>query len=358
MHPTASPMRSTQSLARPSAEPEPEPERVERTIALDVDEILDDRIRKDPESGMGSIYDVIMLLTGMQPAHVSQAWKRLIAAYPEVNTKCVNFQFAGPGQRPTPVAPLPVLVEIAWLCPGRAAKEFRRKGAETICRALAGDLSLVDEIERRHSQVAGTETQAQLLQGTGVSLSDANGTALALKRKREDEWEDVELKRARAEVARMERENLRLEQENRSNEVAFLREALTILETLPADEADERDLIARGDTRRLLLRQLQGVISTAPGSMIPLLTLHDDDRGEEISVALMEQRTGLRLSRKQRMQAGKLMAQFMREKYGADVHFVKRREWVDGRAIEVNCYYERDAALLERAVREAAAGRR
>lgn len=106
--------------------------------------------------------------------HASQVWKRLIAAHPEVHTKCANFQFPGQGQRPTPTAPTPVLVEIAWLCPGKTAKVFRRQGAVTLCRAFGGDLSLVDEIERRHSNIVGTETQARLLAGTGVTLEQAN----------------------------------------------------------------------------------------------------------------------------------------------------------------------------------------
>ena len=60
-------------------------------------------------------------------------------------------------------------MEIAWLCPGKAAKEFRRQGAVTLCRALGGDLTLVDEIEKRHAEVAGTEVQKVLLQGTETS---------------------------------------------------------------------------------------------------------------------------------------------------------------------------------------------
>ena len=67
------------------------------------------------------------------------------------------------------------LVEIAWLCPGRAAVNFRRKGAETVCRMLGGDLTLVDEIQRRHAQVAGTAEQEFLLADT-----QGNSTQVAL----------------------------------------------------------------------------------------------------------------------------------------------------------------------------------
>ncbi len=49
----------------------------------------------------------------------------------------------------TPVADAATatVVEIAWLLPGKATA-FRRKGAESVCPLLGGDLRLVDEIHR------------------------------------------------------------------------------------------------------------------------------------------------------------------------------------------------------------------
>ena len=67
--------------------------------------------------------------------------------------------------RGTPVADAATLVEIARLCPGRAVREFRRKGAETVCCMLGGDHSLVDDIQHRHTQVAGTAEEEFLLAG-------------------------------------------------------------------------------------------------------------------------------------------------------------------------------------------------
>lgn len=110
----------------------------------------------------------------MAGSNTGEVWSRISAQFPDINEKIANFQFPGRGQRVTPVADTPTLVEIAWLCPGRAAKEFRRKGAITLCRALGGDLTLVDEIETRHRAISGTEEQQTLLAGTGVSVARAN----------------------------------------------------------------------------------------------------------------------------------------------------------------------------------------
>ena len=55
--------------------------------------------------------------------------------------------------------------------------------AETICRILGGDLTLVDEIQRRHTQVAGTAEE-------GVFLADVQGPQQAISHKRTLEDDD------------------------------------------------------------------------------------------------------------------------------------------------------------------------
>lgn len=129
------------------------------------------QIRYDPLTKKGSVLDVVQLVTDCRKDNVSTLYTRICNEYPDVSTKCANFKFPGQGQRPTPVAHISTLIEIAWLCPGKRAKEFRRTGAVTMCRALGGDLSLVEEIRQRHGEVAGTEEQAAFLAGTGVTLT-------------------------------------------------------------------------------------------------------------------------------------------------------------------------------------------
>ena len=107
----------------------------------------------------------------------SQAFQRLRDHHIDLSTLCSNLKFPGRGQRETPVAPIPVLIEIAWLCNGKNAARFRREGVHVFCRALGGDLSLVDEIKARHGMMEGTLEQEALLEGTGVTMAEANGHA-------------------------------------------------------------------------------------------------------------------------------------------------------------------------------------
>ena len=82
----------------------------------------------------------------------------------ELIPKCDRLKINNKGNE-TPVADAATLVEIAWLLPGKKAASFKRKGAETVCRMLGGDLTLVDEIQRKHAQVVGTAEQGFLLAG-------------------------------------------------------------------------------------------------------------------------------------------------------------------------------------------------
>jgi hypothetical protein len=54
------------------------------------------------------------------------------------------------------------LIEIAFLLPGNKARDSRRVGADKVRRVLGGDVTLLDEIERRHAEMVGTEQEAFL----------------------------------------------------------------------------------------------------------------------------------------------------------------------------------------------------
>jgi len=135
---------------------------------------LTNGIRVDQATQKGSVYDVVSVVTHKDNTHVTQTFSRITNNHPELNPKCVKLKINNKG-RSTPVADAATLVEIAWLCPGKAAASFRRRGAESVCRILGGDLSLVDEIQRRHAQVAGTAEQEFLL-----ADSQGNGNQVAL----------------------------------------------------------------------------------------------------------------------------------------------------------------------------------
>ncbi len=133
---------------------------------------LTNGIRVDQATQKGSVYDVIHVVSGRPANYASQAFSRLEKAHPELTPKWCRLKIDGKGHV-TPVADAATLVEVAWLLPGKAAEAFKRKGAESVCRILGGDMSLVDEIQRRHAQVAGTAEEEFLLAETQVAAIKA-----------------------------------------------------------------------------------------------------------------------------------------------------------------------------------------
>ena len=92
---------------------------------------LTDGIRVDQATQKGGVYDVIQLVTQGGPRYLAKVLARLDDHHPDLRPKWMKLRINGKG-RSTPVADAATLVEIAWLCPGRAATEFRRKGSETV----------------------------------------------------------------------------------------------------------------------------------------------------------------------------------------------------------------------------------
>ena len=283
------------------------------------------RIRYDTDSQRGSVLDVVQLVTGCAQANASRDLQRILEVHPDLRPKMKDLKFTGRGQRPTPVAPLPVLIEIAWLCPGRHAQAFRRTGARTLCRALGGDLSLIDEIKARHEEVAGTDEQAALLAGTGVSTAVANGQALqpvvsAL---------DVDERRMRL----------------KAMELQCGRDAIELADMLKdraRHEADGRQQIFLEDTAKNLLR------TYVPGAMIK--STEDDGLNDPVTLSDVAGNLGFNnLSRAQLQALGKEVARLYREEH--DEGPPKHAQFVDGAVRKVCSYFEKDRPLIEEAIR-------
>ena len=114
---------------------------------------LTNGIKVDQATQKGSVYDVIHLICQKPGNHASQTFLQLEKVYPELTPKWCRVTINNKG-RETLVADAVTLGETAWLLPGEKAASFRRKGVESVCYMLGGDLTLADEIQRRHAQVA------------------------------------------------------------------------------------------------------------------------------------------------------------------------------------------------------------
>ncbi|CAM9726853.1 unnamed protein product, partial [Phaeothamnion confervicola] len=112
-------------------------------------------IRIDTATQTGSVIDVVKLVLGPNVDRTTpqKAYERLEDS---LKIRILHVKINGKG-RPTPVADAKTLVEIVWALPGKTARDFRRRSAETVCRVLGGDLTLAREIETRHCTLNATE---------------------------------------------------------------------------------------------------------------------------------------------------------------------------------------------------------
>ena len=98
-------------------------------------------IRVDTATQKGSVIDVIRLVQQCNASDASTYLKRLINEQgTELGTRCPSLRINGRGQV-TPCADARTLVEIVWALPSKAAREFRRRSAQTVCRVLGGDIA-------------------------------------------------------------------------------------------------------------------------------------------------------------------------------------------------------------------------
>ncbi len=102
-------------------------------------------LRVDSKTKEASVNDVIMFVTKQPKSQHKKIFSRLDET---LQAKCHKMQINGKEQA-TLVTSAPVLIQIIWELPGKAAKEFRRECANYICRVMGGDLSLVHEMELR-----------------------------------------------------------------------------------------------------------------------------------------------------------------------------------------------------------------
>ncbi|CAM9194336.1 unnamed protein product, partial [Ectocarpus sp. 8 AP-2014] len=112
---------------------------------------IEGSVRVDEPTGMVSNIDVIkMLCPEKNDDYAKIALARIIARddrEPSLRSRVSYIKINGSGHQ-SPVTDFSTLVEIIWMLPTGASREFRRKSAETICRVMGGDLSLCRQIEQ------------------------------------------------------------------------------------------------------------------------------------------------------------------------------------------------------------------
>ena len=324
-------------------------------------------IRVDTATRNGSVIDVIRLINPDQTRQAaSEAITALRTSCPELASRIGHLKIDGKGKH-TPVADARTLVEIVWLLPGRAARDFRRSSAIAVCRILGGDLSLVQEIEARHHSLQGTQSgraaQEFMLAESAAATVTVEPvhvlTQYAGSLPVELQLADTQQKSAYFEewVCRTRAE---ARQRARAQDVVFYKDAYEALTSISA--ADDRTKIAFSDLiRRAVQQPSQDVTQRALVTLepvpeddltVPTPNCHPAHRGEEISMHSVASKYRLRISAGKESLVGKRMKALYAQKYSeaAADNLPKRNVPFRGKVFAENCYWSRDEQLMRSAI--------
>ena len=327
-------------------------------------------IRVDAATNKGSVIDVIRLINpSITSGNASVTLTNLTNSSMTLTENISQLQINGKG-RPTPCADAATLVEIVWLLPGRAARDFRRASAQTVCRVLGGDLSMVQEIEARHhalqTSVEGQATQSFLTPPTpspqpSLAVVDSLPVQLQLA--------SVEQKSAYFNLWMQEqREKQRMlvqkaEHEQKQTQITIIQSGYQALTAFGV--ADARDKIAFADMVRRVTQSASrtemsacstAIVAAEPvpadDITIPTPDCHPVHRGTEISMHSVAAKYGLRIRAGTEGTIGKLMKTKYVQKYGeqAGKNIPKREVPFKGRIYAENTYYSRDESMMRDAI--------
>jgi hypothetical protein len=328
-------------------------------------------IRVDRATQRGSVIDVIRMIgKDNDRSTSSKALESLRSTCPELMSRIQQLRINGKG-RLTPCADARTLVEIVWLLPGKAAREFRRTSAATVCRALGGDLTLAAEIESRHNALQTSEegrttqrfltNDEEMSEPTSKRVRTESSQELQLARtaaQQDAEFEDwLEERR----FARAERQAAMM-QRDAERQMQTVRTSYEFLESIGA--LDARDKIAHADVMRRLLMQAeraQGGECTAlavatplppDDPRVPTPECHELHRGHEVSMHSVAGDMRCRIPPGKEGAVGKRMRALYASRYGEEAAkcIPKRTTLFRGKPFSENTYWSRDNDLMRQAV--------
>lgn len=124
-----------------------------RTVVVKNPRRAPGEIREDRLSGQISAIDAIMrVCTDVSREYASHMFMRVLEKddrVTSIKSRIAYIQINGRGNI-TPVTDIATLMEVIWLLPCSASREFRRQSVETLCRVMGGDLSLCLQIEQNN----------------------------------------------------------------------------------------------------------------------------------------------------------------------------------------------------------------
>jgi hypothetical protein len=305
-----------------------------------------------------SVYDLISVMCDCDIKESRKKMERIMES--NVTLKKVNLrshQFAGRGQKLTPVATASVCMSIIQALPRgyTRADQFKALCNKIAVRYAGGDVSLASEVkdidEKFESGEIPENHPLQAFRSEVIaerSVEKGNET-------RRQRLEDDELE---AKINAMRANNKKIEAEVAKMRIDGLISTIEILK--PEEGADERAKIIYNDRvnelRRLIYNQqiiANSILENAPGPQLAIESAHAPR--QEITFQTIGPPAGYPLGwcTKHAVAIGKAAVANYRVAKGG-ISPPKHNQYINGRLCSVNTYFEEDADLLLEAMRSVA----
>jgi hypothetical protein len=241
----------------------------------------------------------------------------------------IDRKMAGKGNGRTKLVGFQDAIELIMVLPGKVAKETRAKFADIIRRYLAGDKSLITEVE---ANAQSTAPIAQMARASLVSdeVPVLNEVTLPHKRRLEE-----------LEIAKLEVEIKARQEETKARQVDHVIKCSDCYQEMCKDTVmDERARLVFKDLF-LNMAMLQG----GPG----MITNGDPLPSKPISLSLVAGEMGLKLPTNELISLGVELKRRYLATHGKAPS--KHDQLCDGRVTKVNSYSESDRPLVEEVLR-------
>ena len=278
-----------------------------------------------------SVRDLIMHICEKNYDYAGYIWRQLDETKKnEVRGFSTNYVFPGRGQQEQPVITFPGAIRLTMILPGENAKKNRTAMSKILIRYFAGDPSLIQEIE------ANAKSDEPLAQMARASLANEGNDNARLTRKRDLEALEYEervlaLEMKKTEIDKIKSSCLIAERNSRASMV----DKYTSLCT--NTHIDERAKLMFKDA--LLNSVLVGrAITNGTG-----------DEAVPISISQVALGIGIQTDNESVKQIGRIASKLYKDKHGEAP--TKHTQIVDGKAMDVNNYFEPDRELIKSAIK-------
>ena len=236
-----------------------------------------------------------------------------------LSTNFVDRKLPGKGCGHTKLVSFEHAIQLIMVLPGKVAKETRMAFAGVIHRFLAGDKSLIKEIE------ANAESSSPIAELARATLPKPAP-------------EDPEARRKR--IMREDLDLISLQEDIQDKRMRRIEYSMQLLDRL-------NPTWHKSDARfRMQTEDMVKNILTVPVTTASLLTNGEPSKQQAtLTISQLAQELGCKkLLHSQLCSAGSRAARLFRTRYGQEP--TKHRQWVDGAERDINTYTEADRPLL------------